>query len=218
MGQPKTLFPIMAVIYGRNAAKIKEFIDDTQSCTSCNTFGLKVKVFKQYHHIWFIPLFPFGKKVVDARCNQCLAPILTESLKKEYAQKARTPLYLYSFTFIICGFVAWGIYGDRKREKDTSLWVANPKQGDVFAIQQKQSDSVDYYFLRVASIQGDTVMFYHNNLVYVGYASEFNSDDYFVKSAQLYYTKKELKQLLEKGEIDYVDRDYGDDSGFNRLK
>lgn len=35
---------------------------------------------------------------------------------------------------------------------------------------------------------------------------------------EFYYTKKELKELLEKGEINGVDRDYDDSYGFNRIK
>lgn len=208
----------MAVVYGRSTSKIKEFTDHSQSCTSCKAFDLKVKVFRQYSHLYFIPLFPFGDKTADIRCNQCLAPVLIESIKKEYAQTARTPVYLYSMLFLIGLFVAYIVYDIQQDKKNDLVFVANPKPKDVYLIKQEEKGSTSWYFLKVASVIGDTVMVFHNNLIYAGHTLKFNNDDYFVKSEQWYYTKKELKQLFEKGEINEVLRNYIDDDGFYRFK
>ncbi|MBO9205243.1 MULTISPECIES: hypothetical protein [Niastella] len=208
----------MIVFSGRKVAKIKEFTDHTQSCTSCKAFDLKVKVFRQYRHIYFIPFLPVGENAVDIRCNVCQAPVLTESLKKEYAKTARAPVYLYSMLILLVLLLTWIGYGINKDGKDSILFVANPKVGDVYIVKDYQKASSVWYFLRAASVAGDTVLVYHSHLQYAGYVNTFNSDDYFVKSEQLYYTKKELKQMLEKGEINGVKRDYGDYEGFNRLK
>jgi hypothetical protein len=35
---------------------------------------------------------------------------------------------------------------------------------------------------------------------------------------EFYYTKKQLQELLERGEINSVERGYDDSEGFNRIK
>jgi hypothetical protein len=79
---------------------------------------------------------PFGDNAVDIRCNQCLAPVLTESLKKEYAKTARTPVYLYSFLFLIGLFVAYIVYDVQQDKKEAFAFVTNPKPKDVYLITE----------------------------------------------------------------------------------
>jgi hypothetical protein len=208
----------MFVVRGRKKAKIKEFADNTQSCTSCKSFDLRIKIFREYQHVYLIPVYPIGDNVVEIRCNQCQAPVLIESLKKEYAKTARAPVYLYSLFILIGLLVTWVIYAEQRDKNNTALLVADPKAGDVYIIKREQSGVTLWSFLKAASVQGDTVLVYQNHLEYTGYVSTFNSEDYFIKSEQLYYTKKELKQMLEKDVIHEVKRDYGDSEGFNRFK
>jgi hypothetical protein len=45
-----------------------------------------------------------------------------------------------------------------------------------------------------------------------------NEEDYFDKQLQMSITKPALKKMLDAGEINSVERDYTDDTGFNRMK
>ena len=72
--------------------------------------------------------------------------------------------------------------------------------------------------MRLVRISGDTVVAYHNNLEYNGFISRLNDSDFFVKDEELYFLKPELKQMLEKMEINSIDRNYGEYEGFNRIK
>jgi hypothetical protein len=208
----------MFVYHGRKVAKIKEFTDNTQYCTSCKSFDLRIKVFREYYHVYLIPIIPIGDNVIDIRCNQCQAPILLESLKKEYAKKAKAPVYLYSLFILFGLLLAWVIYAEQNDKNNTIRFVADPKAGDVYIIKREQTGATSWSFLKAASVAGDTVLVYHNSLEYSGYVSKFNSEDYFESGEKLYYTKKELKQFLDKGEILEVKRGYGEEEGFNRFK
>ena len=84
--------------------------------------------------------------------------------------------------------------------------------------RKDENNSTTYYFLRLVSINGDTVVAYQNYLDYHGFISKLNEDDYFVKDEELYFTKSELKKMLDRREINSVNRDYGDYEGFNRIK
>ena len=40
--------------------------------------------------------------------------------------------------------------------------------------------------------------YYHSNFIYNGYITQLNEEDFFVKAEELIFTKKELKEMLDK--------------------
>ncbi|WP_276500159.1 hypothetical protein [Terrimonas pollutisoli] len=73
-------------------------------------------------------------------------------------------------------------------------------------------------FFTATQIKGDTVFAYHSNLVYNGYITKLNEEDFFVKHGELVFTKAELKAMLDKDEINAVERNYGTEVGFDRIR
>jgi zinc-ribbon family len=208
----------MFVIYGRRTARIKKYTDNQQACQSCKTFDLDIKVYRDYYHLFFIPVFPVGDKTVKIRCNNCGEPMRLETIQKHYESISKTPFYLFTFPILFAGLVLILVNANLNTQKEKALFVDNPKVGDVYRIRKDENNKTTYYFLRLVRISGDTVVAYHNNLEYGGFISKLNDDDFFVKEEELYFLKPELKQMLEKMEINSVDRDYGDYEGFNRIK
>jgi hypothetical protein len=70
----------------------------------------------------------------------------------------------------------------------------------------------------VSRINADIVFAYHNNLLYGGFITKLNDDDFFVRVDELSFTKKELVEMLEKDEINSVERKYGNTEGSNRIR
>ena len=208
----------MFVLYGRRTLRIKKYTDNRHYCKSCNSFDLNVKVYKQYFHIFFIPFFPTGDKTVKIFCNSCGEPFRVEAVQKEYESKTRNPVYLYSGLILIAGLILLIVNANIRTQREKVKFVENPKVGDVYGIRKDENNSTSYYFLRVSQITGDTVFAYHNNLVYSGFISTLNDDDFFVKEEEMIFTKKGLKEMLDKDEINSVERNYGASSGFNRIK
>lgn len=208
----------MFVIYGRRKARVKKYTDNRNYCKSCNSFDLNVKVYKEYFHIFFIPFFPLGDKTVKIVCNNCGEPYRSDSVQKEYEKSTKTPIYLYAGLILIAILVALLVNANIKTQKEKAKFVENPKVGDVYLIRKDEKNSTSYYFLRVTQINGDTVLVYHNNLVYSGFISKLNDDDFFDKGEELIFTKQELKQMLDSDEINMVKRNYGNYEGFNRIK
>lgn len=204
----------MFIIYGRKQATIKKYTHTQDSCKSCKSFDLNVKVYKVYAHVFFIPFFPFGPKSVEMRCKSCGEPNRDISLQNHYEQNTKIPFYLFSGLILIAALIgALWVHIEYKNKREAA-YVAAPKVGDVYTIHQ---DTV-YYFLRLSQIKGDTVLAYPSYLGYPRFVSEMQSDDYFTKETELIYTKKELKEMLKKAEIHSVDRDYSDNDGFNRIR
>ena len=208
----------MFVIYGRRTARIKKYTENQQACQSCKTFDLDIKVYRDYYHLFFIPVFPVGDKTVKIRCNNCGEPMRLETIQKHYESISRTPFYLFTFPILFAGLIIILVNANLNTQKEKALFVDNPKVGDVYRIRKDENNKTTYYFLRLVRISGDTVVAYHNNLEYNGFISKLNDDDFFVKDEELYFLKPELKQMLEKMEINSVDRNYGDYEGFNRIK
>ena len=208
----------MLILYGRRTARIKKYIDNQQCCKNCGVFDLDVRVYRDYYHLFFVPVFPVGDKSVQIRCNNCGEAVRVDSLQKHYEGLSRTPIYLYTVPILFAGLVAILINANLSTQKEKKAYVDNPKVGDVYRIRKDENNSTTYYFLRLVSIKGDTVVAYHNNLEYNNFITKLNDDDFFVKDEELYFTKDELKQMLDKMEINSVERNYGDYEGFNRIK
>jgi hypothetical protein len=207
----------MIFIYGRKKAKIKKTTDHIGACTTCNSIGLEFDIFRDYYHLFWIPLFPVGDKETKGYCTKCGKPNDYNSRVKHFESVTRTPFYLYSGLLIFLMLIVTIVIGNINTQKEKALFVADPKVGDVYRIRKDVKDSTYYYFLRVARIQSDTVMVYPNILQYFSFITKLNDEDHFI-TQEFFYTKKELIELLEKGEINSVERDYGDYEGFNRIE
>lgn len=204
----------MFIIYGRKKARIKQFTNTRDSCKSCRSFDLNVKVYKDYYHVFFIPFFPVGEKTFDIRCNNCGEPNRDTSLQNHYAQITRPPFYLFSGLILVVALLGSLFLYIESNRNERVKFVAAPQVGDVYGIRKDGN----HYFLRLSHIMGDTVLVYHSNLLYTRFVSQMQKDDYFVKDDEWIYTKKELNEMMEKDEIIAVERGYSDDEGFNRIR
>jgi len=208
----------MFLIYGRKTARIKRFTDHQESCKSCKSFDLDIKVYRDYYHLFFIPVFPVGEKSSKIRCNKCTEPFLIEATQKQYARTARTPFYLYALVIIILSIALVVVLMNQVTQKNKEKFVINPKVGDVYIVKKLESRLETYYFLRLNRIKGDSVFAYHNNLQYLFFTDKLDNEDFFVKDDDWAFTKKDLKTMLDSSEIRSVERSYGDEEGFNRIQ
>jgi hypothetical protein len=206
----------MIFIYGKKRAKIKKTTDHIGTCTTCNLIGLEFEIYRDYYHLFWIPLFPVGDKESIVYCTKCGKPNNFNPRVKHFESVTRTPVYLYSGLLLFLMLIVMLVIGNINAQKEKALFVADPRIGDVYRIRKDVNDSTYYYFLRVARIQSDTVIVYPNVLQYFAFITKLNDEDHFI-TQEFFYTKKELKELLEKGEINSVERDYGDYEGFNRI-
>lgn len=207
----------MFFILGTEKAKIKKTTDHGGACTNCSSSGLAFEVFRNYYHLFWIPLFPIGGKESKVSCTTCGESNNYNPRVKHVESSARTPFYLYAGPIIFLVLVGLMVFANISTQKEKALFIADPQVGDVYLIRKDANDSVYYHFLRVASIQEDTVTVYSNTLQYLRFVTKLDDDDYFVRQG-FPFTKKELKALLEKGEINSVERGYDDAEGFNRIQ
>src|SRR5438105_2684044 len=104
--------------------------------------------------------------------------------EKLYEKATRTPIYFYSGLILAAGLIMLLGVGNINTQNEKAVFVAKPQIGDVYTIRKDEKDSTFYYFLRLSQIKGDTIFAYHNNLMYYGYVSQFNDNDFFLSNEE----------------------------------
>ena len=102
------------IFYGRRASRIKAYRVADVTCSACGQEAPQdVHVFGKYAHLYWIPLFPFGKATV-AECSNCLKtreqadfePELGAAVSQANAS-ASHPVWHWSGAGIVAIVLAW---------------------------------------------------------------------------------------------------------------
>jgi hypothetical protein len=136
----------------------------------------------------------------------------------KYLKNKKLLFYCCLAVFVAVLFVAgWAIAG-KSREKKKQQYIGNPQTGDVYLVKENKKEETGYYFLKVAELWEDSIIVYHSSFEYNQAVKELDKDDYFVLDEQLIFTKNQLQQMLDNNEISMVERNYGSNESFNRMK
>jgi len=147
------------IIFGGRASHIGSFDIPDSNCSYCNEGDTqRVSVFGKYAHIFWIPLFPIGKKAI-AECTHCKRTIEQKefspelkTLYKENKSKAKRPIWhwlgLGVFGLLVALISIIGITAEEDpRSKllnaDEELMVTNPTM---------ESDSISYKIKQIFDI------------------------------------------------------------------
>ena len=203
----------MIVIHGKRKIRIKRYNDSNIKCEQCHCYGQIFSVYQEYFHLFFVPFFPLGYKIINSVCPHC-KDSFNEEKTKHYLSLTRTPLYLYTGSILIVALVVFLIHANINTQKQKTLWVDSPEIGDVYLIRQETDNTLIYYFLKIADFKADTVELYHNVFHYNRFVSKMDEADYFVKNDTLRVSKADLKNYLKEGVINSVKRNYEQNSRF----
>lgn len=208
----------MFIFYGRKTARIKKFTDNQQYCPSCKAFDLGIEIYRDYYHLYFIPLVALGDKTAKIRCKSCGEPLRSEMREKEYVNSCRTPFYLYSIPILILIIILLIFLNDYYNKDRTRKYVESPQINDVYSIKSDANKFDSYYFTKIIDIKSDSILMLHSKFEYLYLQDDFSDKDYFVKDDTLLFTRKEVKKMLDSSEINVVNRDYSESTGFNRIQ
>ncbi|MFM7023731.1 MAG: hypothetical protein ACKOXB_12215 [Flavobacteriales bacterium] len=206
----------MFLVYGTRRARIKKFKDAHEVCGSCNAIGVEVSVYRDVAHCCVIPIFPIGENIVTARCLSCGKPVYFNT--SHYQKTIKAPFFAYSFLILLAAFILLFVKIGYDNEKEKEAFFNDPKVGDVYAIRKNGNNETSFYFFRLASVKKDAISVYMNTSSYSGYVSDLWDGDYFVKELELTFPRSKFKEMLDKGEIYSIERDYKLEAGFNRIK
>jgi hypothetical protein len=208
----------MVIFHGRKNARIKRFTDNEQYCPSCKAFDLEIKIYRDYYHLYFIPIVALGAKTAKIRCKSCGEPLRSEIREKGYVDASRTPFYLYSIPILIGTIILFIFLNNYYTQKQTSKYVEYPQLKDVYLIKSNANKLESYYFTKIVVIKPDSILMLHSKFEYLFLQNNFSDEDYFTKDDTLIFLRKELKKMLDSSEISVVNRNYNESTGFNRMQ
>jgi len=197
------------IIYGSKSKELaKEHITD--KCPNCSTpNSITIYVFQKYAHVFWIPFFPMNK-IGASQCDHCKQVLkqkeMPAALKSDYerlAKQAKTPVWMFAGLALVALLIITGIISDKNKDAKNARLILTPQAGDIFKI--KAGDN-QYTLYKVEEVAGDSVILHQSNYQV---NKETGLDELKNKaySNDLYsFSKKEIKAMLDKGEIIDIDR------------
>jgi hypothetical protein len=197
------------IIYGRKGKILaKEAVTD--KCPNCQTQNsIDMYIVQDYAHVFWIPLIPIGKTGVS-QCGQCKGvlklremPLYLMKTYETVKAKTKTPIWMFLGLAMIAVFIIVNVIDSRKKDQNNSTFITAPKAGDIFEVKTKDNQ---YTLFKTVWVVGDSV--YVNVSKYTsdqstGLATMKNKE----YSESVYaLSKKELKEMFDKGNILGVDR------------
>lgn len=197
------------IIYGSKSKELaKEILTD--KCQNCGTHNsIDMHVFQKYAHVFWIPFFPVGKTGLS-QCDHCkqvlklkeMSPALTASYDNLKAQ-TKTPIWMFSGLALVAALVIIGVISNNKKNEKNAQLILTPQVGDIFEVKTKDNQ---YTLYKVDEVQGDSVFIQSSNFEVnkITGLDDLKKKEY---SDDIYgFSKTELKEMLNKGEILDIDR------------
>lgn len=175
-------------------------------CADCGSLGMDVRVYGQYFHVFFIPAAPIDIKDAVIHCTACGERKRSFELEKYYEGKARMPFYLYGWPILFISFVAFGLIVNQSNQNEKAEYIKHPKVSDIYQIRISKGARVTYSFMKVVVVNGDSVIAIPNSGSYAGYVSEMQYGDSFIEDSTILFLKSDLKNMLDEGVINAVER------------
>lgn len=199
------------IIYGSKPVHLKTVQPSSAVCPHCGQTGTTmISAYSKHAHIFWIPLFPFGKVGVS-QCKHCKQALsegnLTPELKREYnilKAETKAPLWQFSGLGLIAALVMLMSYTTGEDHKKQLEYVANPVAGDIYKFKTENSR---YSTLKVIRVSADSIFVTPNE-----YEIDKMSAVYKIDKAENYgdysygISKEEMKQMHTKKDIYDIDR------------
>ena len=199
------------IIYGSKAVHLKTAQSKTATCPSCGTQGsLTISVFRKHAHVFWIPLFPIGKKGVS-QCQHCKNILETkempEPIKREcenLKNESKGPIWQFAGLVVIAVLIAWGSYASGEDKKLELEYIKSPQVGDIY---EYKIETGSYSTLKVVSVTNDSV-FVSPNEYEISKMSKIYKIDKPENYSDVSYgiSNSKIKEMYNSGEIFDINR------------
>ncbi|GAB5524545.1 MAG: hypothetical protein Roseis2KO_24170 [Roseivirga sp.] len=210
------------IVYGWNSKVLKESPFPGQQCVSCNAENSYLVVTGSYAHIFWVPLFPYKKKItiVCGSCGLDTNPKHVSPEMKQFAKQLKSTVRLPWWMFAGSGIVAilisiFAITGFMDNKK-TEGYLAEPQVNDIYYLyNDDETSDYKYYLWKVIDVREDSVDISPNSFQYNYQPTRLEPEDGFYN---YYYTvhKTRFSELFEEDVIRHVMRGFQSGAGFER--
>ena len=200
------------IIYGWGSTKVAEQRGLNTTCPNCKEKGnMAMAIFSKHTHIFWIPLFPYGKTGL-CQCANCDFYMegkdqMTEEVLREYQilkSDSRPPIWQFAGLAIVAILFGTIFISDQMDNQELQSSIETPMVGDVFRYETEDNG---YSTFKIVQTEEDSVWLLYNNWITDQRTSvdELTTDTAFT---DLYYqmSRDELKAMHAKGSIYAVNR------------
>ncbi|NKI32433.1 hypothetical protein [Croceivirga thetidis] len=199
------------IIYGSRSTHLKSSNLPNAKCPCGESKGkLTASVFGRHVHVFWIPLFPVGKKAVF-ECKQCHKGFkkkeLGEDAKlayKNFKGTVKTPLWKYTGLAIIAILIGMGIYSSIQNDKKVVEYLENPAMFDTYTFK---TESNYYSTFKIVEVFQDSVFVNYNDYETDKISGIRKIDLKKNYSSEVYVlTNNAIKSMFDQGYIKDIDR------------
>ena len=199
------------IIYGTGAAHVHSEKLKHIPCPSCETEGsLVLSIHRRHAHIFWIPLFPIGKRGV-VQCQHCGYARSTKDstgpIHKEYENLkdvSRGPLWQFAGLGVLAILIALIAYVANGIDQRNLKYIEAPKEGDVY---EYRIESGHYSTMKVIEVSDDSVFVLFNEYE-MNRSNKLREIDLPKNYSDTVYglSREQLKELYDEGDIMDVNR------------
>ncbi|WP_338815251.1 hypothetical protein V9L05_09270 [Bernardetia sp. Wsw4-3y2] len=200
------------IIYGTGSKHLKTKQPKDTCCPLCKSEdSVLMSVYSRHAHIFWIPLFPFGK-MVAMQCQNCQEVLdkknVPEHLKtksQELKKETTTPAWQFIGLLLIALLIGGIAYSDYQSEQNFKSYLKAPQKNDVY----KYTTEVGMYStFKVIEVSKDSILVVQNEYE-VNKASGISDIDIDPNYAESLYmmAKKDIQQMYETNKIYDIDRE-----------
>ncbi|KUG08319.1 hypothetical protein [Solirubrum puertoriconensis] len=155
------------IIYGSNSSHLLTEPVPNAECHSCGSpDALHISVLGRYAHIYWVPLFPFGK-TGGSHCGHCQQALpaneLPLQLRPHYEAakaRARVPKWHFAGLALLALIIAGSFLTDYLDHRDDQQLLEHPRVGDLYHVK---TDEPGYYtLLKVVEVNGNSLRLQQN--------------------------------------------------------
>ena len=156
------------IFYGTKGSHLNNERKGGIKCDNCNEItNHNISVYGKYGYLYWIPVFPMGKKVFS-ECSNCKVTNdfkqMNEKLKDASAdvkRNTKTPIWYWSGLGIIALLISYGAYSSSKHKEDMLTYIEKPAVGDI--IEYRVNKTGYYSTLKIKSVTQDSIFVIQND-------------------------------------------------------
>lgn len=185
-------------------------------CEQDDTY-MEYRFVQKYFHLYFIPVFPFKKKLV-VYCDDCCVEYQNDKIPKAATKKLnhiknrypiRTPIWMFSGLIILVLFFTWAFWQSGRHDVTEGEYIKEPKKGDIYFIESNPKENTTIYTTcRIDKVDKDKVYVTYNDTSVTKYTKVFKiMDQHFYTNKKGIYTRQKIQELYKKDSIISITRE-----------
>ncbi|UTW67552.1 zinc-ribbon domain-containing protein [bacterium SCSIO 12643] len=200
------------IIYGTKPVNLLSKNSKNTTCPNCQTEGsITYHIYRKHAHIFWIPLFPLGKKGYSecSHCKNVLEPKeMPRNMQMELdivKNEARGPIWQFAGLGIIAILFVWGGFASKQDKKMELQYLAAPAVNDVY---EYKAEPGSYSTMKVVEVTSDSV-FVAPNMYEISKMSKIYKIDKSENYSEDVYgiSKIDLNKMYSDGKIFDINRD-----------